>query len=116
MEKEKYLNQKTENSSNNIDNNSSKDSHSQNNNIDLKRFNSHEVYLVTQKKPQNNDNIKSTKGNKKIYLNISKTNQDKIKPQSKRSFNTNSNVKEVKTETNKSNHKSNKLHEFYKKD
>ena len=103
MEKEKYLNQKTENSSNNIDNNSSKDSHSQNNNIDLKRFNSHEVYLVTQKKPQNNDNIKSTKGNKKIYLNISKTNQDKIKPQSKRSFNTNSNVKEVKTETNKSN-------------
>ena len=75
MEKEKYLNQKTENSSNNIDNNSSKDSHSQNNNIDLKRFNSHEVYLVTQKKPQNN--ITSTKENKKIYINISKEINDR---------------------------------------
>ena len=100
-DKEKYLNQKTE-IINSINSNSSKECSSQNNNLDLKRFNSHEVYLVTQKKTQNNDNNnnKPSKGNKKIYLNLSKTNQDKIKPKSKRSFNTNSNTKEVKTEIN----------------
>ena len=101
-EKEKFLYQKTEVSPNNNHNNYSKISPSQKNDLELKRFNSHEVYLVTQKKPQNNNtninNINPSKGNKKIYINISKANQDKIKPKSKKSFNTNPNVTETKTQ------------------
>ena len=100
MEKEDCIYQKTEVSPNNNANYKySKVSSSQKNDLDLKRFNSHEVYLATQKKQQNNTN--STKGYKKIYLNISKENQDKIKPKSKKSFNTNPNAKEAKTIINK---------------
>ena len=96
MEKEDCIYQKTEVShNNNVNYKYSKVSSSQKNDLDLKRFNSHEVYLSTQKKQQNNTN--STKGYKKIYLNISKENQDKIKPKSKKSFNTNPNAKEAKT-------------------
>ena len=100
MEKEDCTYQKTEVSPNNNANYKySKVSSSQKNDLELKRLNSHEVYLSTQKKKQNNTN--STKGYKKIYLNISKENQDKIKPKSKKSFNTNSNAKEAKTIINK---------------
>ena len=101
MEKDDYIYQKTEVSpNNNINNNCSKISSSQKNDLDLKRFNSHEVYLATQKKTQNNNN-NPTKQYKKIYLNITKENQDKIKPKSKKSFNVNSNVKEAKPQNNK---------------
>ena len=93
MEKAKYTYQKIEVSPNNNKSNYTKVSPSQKNDLELKRFNSHEVYLVTKKKPQNN--INTTKENKKIYINISKANQDKIKPILKSSFNNNSNGKKA---------------------
>ena len=84
MEKDKYKYRITETSPLNY----SKISKSQKNDLELKRFKSHEVYLVTQKKKEKNEN--SSKEHKKIYINISKTNQSNIKPKSKKSFNNNS--------------------------
>ena len=95
MDREKYtIHQKKEITVINKNTNYSKISPSQKNDLELKRFNSHEVYLVTQKKPQNN--ITSTKENKKIYINISKETQDKINPKIRNSFN-NSNNKGINT-------------------
>ena len=89
MDKEKYVYQKTEINRNKGNNkNNSKVSPSQKNDLELKRFNSQEVYLVKKKKPENDINLK--KNNKKIYIDISKDNQDKIKPKLKKSFNINS--------------------------
>ena len=91
MEREKYAQpQKKEISISNKNSNYTKTSPSQKNDLELKRFNSQEVYLVNQKKPQN---ITSTKQNKKIYINLSKENQDKINPKIRNSFNNNSNGK-----------------------
>ena len=59
---------------------------------ELKRFKSHEVYLVNpknDKKAQKFEN--SSKEQKKIYINISQA--DKMKPKQKTSFNNNSNMK-----------------------
>ena len=76
--------------------NYSKISSVQKNDSELKRFNSHEVYLVTQKKPQNN--ITSTKENKKIYINISKeTQQDKANQKIRNSLNNKTNNKGINT-------------------
>ena len=91
MEREKYAQpQKKEINISNKNSNYTKTSPSQKNDLELKRFNSQEVYLVNQKKPQN---ITSTKQNKKIYINLSKENQDKINPKIRNSFNNNSNGK-----------------------
>ena len=91
MEREKYAKpQKKEINISNKNSNYTKTSPSQKNDLELKRFNSQEVYLVNQKKPQN---ITSTKQNKKIYINLSKENQDKINPKIRNSFNNNSNGK-----------------------
>ena len=76
---------------NNIENNNKK-LIDQKVDIELKRFKSHEVYLVTQKNPKN-----SSKDHKKIYINISQRN--KIKPKPKKSFNNNSNAKPSKNKT-----------------
>ena len=62
---------------------------------ELKRFKSHEVYLVTQKNPKKlKKNENSSKEHKKIIINISQ--DDKIKPKPKKSFNNNSNTKPSK--------------------
>ena len=62
---------------------------------ELKRFKSHEVYLVTKKNPPKTiKNENSSKDPKKIIINIS--HKDKIKPHVKNSFNNNSNVKPSK--------------------
>ena len=97
MEQEKYTSHlKKEINIINKNTNYSKVSPSQKNDSELKRFNSHEVYLVTQKKPQNN--ITSTKENKKIYINISKENQqDKVNQKIRNSFNNRSNNKGINT-------------------
>ena len=89
--------QKMEVSPSNSNNNHSKISPTHKRDVELKRFNTHEVYLVTQKKPRD---VNSTKGYKKIYLNLSKGNSDNLKPKSKKSFNTNSNEKGTKTQIN----------------
>ena len=97
MEKEKYISHpKKEITIINKNTNNSKISPSQKNDLELKRFNSHEVYLVTQKKPQYN--ITSTKENKKIYINISKeTQQDKENQKIRNSLNNKSNNKGINT-------------------
>ena len=94
--KEIFLYQKIDSSPKNTNSNYPNVSPSQKKDLDLKRFNSQEVYLVTKKKPQNE--TKLSKMNKKIYINISKANQDNIKPKLKNSFNNNSYGKMEKTQ------------------
>ena len=96
MEREKSKNKnKEENSRDN------KVAKSQKVDTELKRFKSHEVYLVSQKNPKKvTKNENSSKDHKKIIINISKNN--KINPKSKKSFNNNSNKKPSKTKFNNS--------------
>ena len=69
---------------------------------ELKRFKSHEVYLVNQKNTKKSSkNENSSKDHKKIIINISQT--DKIKPKPKKSFNNNSNTKPSKNKLINSN-------------
>ncbi len=69
---------------------------------ELKRFKSHEVYVVNQKKTKKSSkNENSSKDHKKIIINISNT--DKINPKPKKSFNNNSNTKSSKNKMINSN-------------
>ena len=77
--------------------NNNKTSINQKVDIELKRFKSHEVYLVTQKNPKKPKN--SSKDHKKIYINISQGN--KVKPKPKKSFTNNSNTKPSKNKNMK---------------
>jgi hypothetical protein len=70
--------------------------------LELKRFKSHEVYLVTQKNAKKQKNENSSKDHKKIIINLSKTDK-MIKPKPKKSFNNNSNIKPSKTKFNNNN-------------
>ena len=84
------------NDKNNLDNNLKKrDITSPKGESELKRFKSHEVYLVTKKNPKKNTkNENSSKDHKKIIINISQP--DNMKPRIKKSFNNNSNIKKSK--------------------
>ena len=65
---------------------------------ELKRFKSHEVYLVNSKNAKKTQKVRnSSKDNKKIFINIAKT--DKVSPKPKISFN-NSNAKSSKLNNN----------------
>ena len=65
---------------------------------ELKRFKSHEVYLVNSKNAKKSQKVRnSSKDNKKIFINIAKT--DKVNPKPKISFN-NSNAKPSKLNNN----------------
>ena len=87
--------QKSNHKINNENNNNNKVVIGQKVDSELKRFKSHEVYLVTQKKPKKQKkNENTSKDHKKIFIKISQG--EKVKPKPKKSFNNNSNTKPSK--------------------
>ena len=82
------------NHKNNNENNQSNKVIEQKIDSELKRFKSHEAYLVSHNNSKKQKKENSSKEHKKIIINISQG--DKIKPKTKKSFNNNSNIKKSK--------------------